>query len=517
MTVSTAKVPTADAAKLQASSSSLATTLVALREAMSSEDWPRLRQLWAKLPPDFQSSSSGQGVRAALERGTRNFEEAAALYFRLYKAEGNPHYLSDAILCSIDAKQWHFAELLTEYLVQRVDHSSILPEFLGKLPAHIRLDELYIYHSCMKSPLPACLMDWNEPETRRLRKALVDCVASVVRIDPTPKNISALSTVAVSLNEEALALERLRDLRCETGAKWLHIANLNDQMDRPADATKSYLKTMDADSTLDEVVPLNCKNGTPFVLLHRGPAAFVEYALRSLRYCHPERRIILITDDFHRYDPEIDVEYRQWAHYNATAKHLAKIYKHCSENRYAFELLCLERWLILDVFCKQEAIERIIHLDTDILSFGDFSEIESTLEVSDSATCGTSPHVAVMNQDAIKAMADCIIKFYEGEFEFPTKREGSNISDMNFIAHLASVRGWKNLHELELVEKVDHHLRSSNGYQMVNGLKHFDFVHGKPIATHLEDGQRDHFLCIHFQGPSKKHMIPYFQKAFKSP
>ena len=55
----------------------------------------------------------------------------------------------------------------------------------------------------------------------------------------------------------------------------------------------------------------------------------------------------------------------------------------------------------LEEFCRREAIDRLIHLDTDILSFGDFSEVEAVLEDCVSATCGTSPHVAVMSHRGI--------------------------------------------------------------------------------------------------------------------
>ena len=88
-------------------------------------------------------------------------------------------------------------------------------------------------------------------------------------------------------------------------------------------------------------IPATDSNESPLVLLHRGPADFVEYALQSLRLCHPDRRIILIGDDYHRYDASLNIEYRQWSRYNAGAKHLAQIYRHQSENKYAFELLCL--------------------------------------------------------------------------------------------------------------------------------------------------------------------------------
>ena len=85
--------------------------------------------LWEKLPADFQSSRSGRGIWACMKRGIGEFGEAAQVYFELYKSESDPHYLKDAILAAIDAENWGFATLLTEYLVQRRDYSFMLPEF----------------------------------------------------------------------------------------------------------------------------------------------------------------------------------------------------------------------------------------------------------------------------------------------------------------------------------------------------------------------------------------------------
>ena len=126
------------------------------------------------------------------------------------------------------------------------------------------------------------------------------------------------------------------------------------------------------------------------------------------------RRIVLIADDYHRYESGLNIEYRQWSKYNSTAKRLAMSYRHQSTNRFAFELLCLERWLILHEFCEQEQIERVIHLDTDVLTFEDFVVIEELLGDTENATSGRSPHVAFMTREAIRSMSDMIVEFYRG-------------------------------------------------------------------------------------------------------
>ena len=176
-----------------------------------------------KLPADFQSSRAGRGIWAGMKRGIGEFGEAAQIYFELYKSESEPHYLKDAILAAIDAENWVFAGLLTEYLVQRKDYAFMLPDFFERLPRHIRLDELFVFHCCADARLPAASDGLGYAETERLRIALLECFAMVATLEASPKNISALATAAVSLNEKARALDRIRALNVEIGPKWIHI------------------------------------------------------------------------------------------------------------------------------------------------------------------------------------------------------------------------------------------------------------------------------------------------------
>ena len=66
---------------------SLAQTLKQLQAAINREDWETLGQLWAELPSDFRLSCSGRGIWAGMKRGIGEFDEAARIYFGLYKSE----------------------------------------------------------------------------------------------------------------------------------------------------------------------------------------------------------------------------------------------------------------------------------------------------------------------------------------------------------------------------------------------------------------------------------------------
>ena len=125
--------------------------------------------------------------------------------------------MHDAILSGIDAQNWPLVALFTEYLVERRDYAPLLPNFLERLPRHIRLDELFIFHSCEGAVLPDSLTKWTLPETSRFRSALTKCFALMAELEPSPMNISALATAAVSLNQESLAVTTLEAMATDIG------------------------------------------------------------------------------------------------------------------------------------------------------------------------------------------------------------------------------------------------------------------------------------------------------------
>ena len=107
-----------------------------------------------KLPADFQSSRAGRGIWAGMKRGIGEFDEAAQLYLNSTKQRANPIICRTPFLLVSMRKTGSLPGFFTEYLVQRSDYAFMLPDFLERLPRHIRLDELYIFHCCADARLP---------------------------------------------------------------------------------------------------------------------------------------------------------------------------------------------------------------------------------------------------------------------------------------------------------------------------------------------------------------------------
>ena len=484
------------------------------REAVQAEDWPELQQLWSSLPVSLQTSRSGRGIWAGMQRALGVYDVAGKAYYDLYKSERQPAYLRDAAVCFIEGESWSLASGVLEYLCIKSEYHPIFPELASKLRQAVHLDDLYMLSRFPSQDIDDRLKPWTEVQTQEIRRSILKVFIAITKRRPDAAAIATLAMAGLGLRLECMTADAMESLTTNDISKWLYLANLRSASGEHGEAIEAYCRAMSANSSLPEVVPHLSGNQTPFVLLHRGEAAFVEYAIRSLRACHPARRIILITDDHHRYDSELNIEYRQWATYNDKALGLVKSYEHRSVNLYAFELLCLERWIVLREFCSREGIEKVIHLDTDILAFENFDVVEKNFGAEDVATCGISPHVAIMTRRAIGDMADLIVDFFQGHRRPSELAENSGISDMSFLGYLAQQYGWRSLHKSGLQSAVDHHIRCDEGYRMKDGYKDFEFVHGKPIGYELQSGLRKPFAMVHFQGAAKSLMKEYFERAF---
>ena len=486
-----------------------------LRAAVSRHDWYMVEALWPILPVDFRTSNQGKELRGAMLEAQGDYEAAGKVRYDLYKETGAAHHLSRAVSSFIRATNWSLAVGVLNYFIEQHRYRSALSELADTLYRQLHIEDLYLFHMRGVGQLPLPLQPWVDPSTLAFRRAYLKVAECLMRNEPSPEQIRFFAGVAVALQLQVEASVCLESLDTPSlGAKWLYLANLLSAQGDEVAAREAYRKARSSDSVLPEIVPELSQSDVPFVLLHRGKADFVEFALRSIRHHHPDRRIILLADDHHRYDPALKIEYRQWAHYAAEASKLVKAYKHRSVNPFAFELLCLERWFVLEAFCESECIDRVIHLDTDVIVFDSFDELEVLWDSHRGALCGISPHVALMTREGIGDMTRIIRGFYEGTFEFSDSTGTQNISDMNFLGYLGKVTGWKDLLTWQGESAVDHHVKCADGCRMKDDFKDVTFHDGHAFGVSATTGEQIRFKSLHFQGSSKKRMKHSFEQAF---
>jgi len=449
-----------------------------------------------------------------MQRALGVYDVAGKAYYELYKSEAKPDYLQKAALCFIEAQSWTAAKSVIEYLCLRPEYRSIFPDFAQKLAMATHIDDLFTLSRLPAKTVDDRLMPWLESETHELRHSILKVFIVMATHWPETGNISRLATVGLAYGFEAMAANAIKSLPTQHITKWFYLANLYSALGDHEEAKNNYCRAMEADSTLPEVVPKAAQKEFPIVLLHRGPAKFVEYSLRSLRRHHPTRRIVLLCDDHQRYDPELGIEYRQWATYNAAAKSLARNYRHSTINLFSFELVCLERWLVLEDFCCKHGINEVLHFDTDVLVFDSFDDLETTFRSHEAMICRHQPGVAYLRLEALRCLSENIQKFFKGESVFAEDEQPRRISDMTFCYNAARARRWGDLLTHEDEGLIDNHIHSSDGFRMDGKIKHFEFIDSQPFATQISSGEKVRFRSIHFQGPAKRLIKDYLERAY---
>ena len=485
-----------------------------IREALRYDDWDTVRRLWPRVPEVVRSSARGHAIWARVHAGADEHTEAGKCYYQAYVVGRDPQFLLEATLAFLRGHSWELAGLALDSICG-VPDTSHLPGVIRAVAEEINFEQIYaerVKKTEDSGRIPAA---WFQDETLDLRKYIFRLVCEIVLTEPNPSNVTSLMFASRAFNFEHEALEVLRGIDIEQACRWSCIADLASILGDQEGAREAYERFVTVESQLPEIVPDQTCDGLPIVMLHRGGADFMRHTLESLRGFHPHKRIIVIGDDYNRMGPELQIEYRQWNHYTSDALFLRRSYEHLSINPYPFELLCLERWFVLHEFCKKEAVHELIHLDSDVLCFDSLDDLEPEMRRHDAMTCGVQAGVGYFKVQALSRLCDTIQEFY-ADFKSLPELRGRNVNDMLFCGYVAETDGWGNFLSLDVDGIIDNHIRTSDGYEMKDGVKAFEFHNGHPYAIRESDRRKVRFRTVHFQGPSKCLIRVFAERAAES-
>ena len=104
-------------------------------------------------------------------------------------------------------------------------------------------------------------------------------------------------------------------------------------------------------------------------MIHRGRASYLPFILHQLRNSNPRTDIALIGDQ--TWESSFPVKYYDLNDYLSGAEEFNRLYKNChrSCNSFFFESICFQRTFIMEEFCRRHHLQKIWHLDSDVLCF----------------------------------------------------------------------------------------------------------------------------------------------------
>jgi hypothetical protein len=181
-----------------------------------------------------------------------------------------------------------------------------------------------------------------------------------------------------------------------------------------------------------------------YIVVHRGDSWYLPYMLLQASRFIPRERLVLITDIKHsKYDKFcriVDIT----AHWERAQK-LADTFQNFSPLDPGFELFCMQRWMAIESFMHSESIQRIVHLDSDVMVFTNLDPIANTYADHDFLKTGwQGPHCLFVNtRAAMTALCDFIQQHYLDPALIAEMEKGyalwrsqgivGGISDMHFL------------------------------------------------------------------------------------
>ena len=104
-------------------------------------------------------------------------------------------------------------------------------------------------------------------------------------------------------------------------------------------------------------------------MLHKWRHFYVKHALKELLKHNSPKDIVFFTDDKELSKDFFwfDIKYENISDYFISSDEFKDIYVHKSKNPYEYELICIQRWLIIFEYMEKHNIENCWHIDSDVL------------------------------------------------------------------------------------------------------------------------------------------------------
>lgn len=175
----------------------------------------------------------------------------------------------------------------------------------------------------------------------------------------------------------------------------------------------------------------------PIVIIHKNIREYFKICIEQAHFSSPKSRIIVLGNTPSLAQEFDYIEYYNIDEYFNLAKDFEKHYKHFSCNDYEYELFCIQRWFILYEFMSRNNIEHVLHIDSDVLLYTDFSKEEEYIKLVQQHDYTFfdivgSMHTSFINsKEIIKKFLDFTIELYHNP-EFLTKASELNTSGKSF-------------------------------------------------------------------------------------
>ena len=255
----------------------------------------------------------------------------------------------------------------------------------------------------------------------------------------------------------------------------------------------------------------------PIIFIHSKNNDYLPLSIWQARATNPKSDIIFLGDAQNAHFGALTHHY-QTNPYFAKASHLARRFRNFSTNPHQFELICLQRWMVLLEFLQAHRIDRCLYIDSDVLLYDSIETDAARFEHYGMTVAGISGHTNfISGLDTLSAYCELITSAYKDEYAlkevedayrlFRQTHPAGGISDMTYFTQFRQQNPDAVLDiGVPLDGKMfDITITYTKDVKQEGEIKKLTWKAGVPYAETLE-GEKIEMRSLHFQGGAKKYM-----------
>jgi hypothetical protein len=256
----------------------------------------------------------------------------------------------------------------------------------------------------------------------------------------------------------------------------------------------------------------------PIVFIHSFNHDYLSISLWKAKETNPDAEIFLIGDLWNAHFGGLVTHIPQ-KKYSKGATELARNFVNFSTNPSDFELVCLQRWMILEEFMKERNFEKCLYIDSDVLLFDDIRSDAERFSTFGMTVAGISGHTNfIQDRNVLSDFCQWIQSAYSSSLkikeaeekykEFCKTHSAGGISDMTYFTEFRIAHPSKILDISEPMDgkMFDITITYTKGVKSENGIKALTWRKEKPWVID-ENGSEIELRSLHFQGDSKQYML----------
>jgi hypothetical protein len=266
----------------------------------------------------------------------------------------------------------------------------------------------------------------------------------------------------------------------------------------------------------------------PIVFIHLFKSEYLPFTLGQAKMKNLNSPVIIIGDDSNNIFPF--ATHLHMNRYCKQAVEFQKIYKHFSPNGFIYEQFCFLRWFLLRDFMRAHSIQRLIHLDSDVLIYVDVNQEQKNWQHAELSLINgdCAGNMFVNGAAALEELCQSIWDMYASpgaEQRLAALSEQRHSTGRLAVSDMVPLRAFYDANRHRVAEMTgiqydgsywDANVHLDEGFETESGRKRYRFDNGRPYCRHVATSRDIFFKSLHFQGIAKSHIEPAFRAGLQS-